>query len=68
MVMRKIPRRLNFCLLPKFDLKNLKNKISLRKFSFVYGNIWNILDLDLAVPQKGSITPFTRQGMVNAKS
>ena len=65
--MRKISRRLNFCLLPKFDLKNLKNKISLSKFSFVYGNIWNIFNLDLAVLQKGFIKPPIPQGMVNAK-
>ena len=57
MVMRKISRRLNFCLLPKFDLKNLKNKTSFQKFSFVYGNIWNFFNLDLAVPQEGSIKP-----------
>ena len=67
MVMRKITRRLNFCLLPKFDLNHLKNKISLRKFILVYGNIWNIFNLDLAVRQKGSMTPLIRHDMVKGK-
>ena len=66
MVMRKITRRLNFCLLPKFNLNYLKNKISSKFYILVYGNIWNFFDLDLAVLQKGSIKPPLQQEMVKA--